>query len=118
MKPYCRKGEPVKGGKMLGKGGNWKKDCHCHNKNHRKIGTWWEDFSDNGVDRGSIKQKVKKEIEKEIDELNKESDIQLQEDYDEYLKERLAGIELIQFYKDKNNCGTVFDSKEENDKSI
>lgn len=66
MKPYCRKDEPVKGGPSLSKGGNWKKDCHCHDKNHRKIGTWWEDFSDNGVDRGHLKQKVKKEIEKEI----------------------------------------------------
>ena len=35
-------------------------------KKGRKIGNWWEDMSEDYIDRGSIKQKVRKEIEKEI----------------------------------------------------
>ena len=68
MKPYGRKDEPVKGGPTLRKGGNWKKDFHCRDKNNRKVGNWWEEMSEDFIDRGAIKQKVKKEIEKEIDD--------------------------------------------------
>lgn len=68
MKPYGRKDEPVKGGKILGVGGNWKKDYHCHDKNHRKIGSWWEEMSEDYIDRGAIKQRIKKQIEKDIED--------------------------------------------------
>ncbi len=60
MKAYGLKGVFVKGG------GNWKKDYHCHDKNHRKIGSWWEDFSSNPKPRTTIKKEIIKEIEKEI----------------------------------------------------
>ena len=37
-----------------------------YTKYGRKIGNWWEDMSEDYIDRGSIKQRVRKEIEKEI----------------------------------------------------
>lgn len=66
MKPYGRKDEPIKGGN------DWKKDYHCHDKNHRKIGSWWEEMSEDYIDRGAIKQRTKKQLEKDIED-NEES---------------------------------------------
>ncbi len=61
MKPYGRKDKPINGGN------SWKKDYHCHSKNHRKIGSWWEEMSEDYIERGAIKHKVKKQIEKEVE---------------------------------------------------
>lgn len=60
MKPYGRKNEPIKSGNQ------WKKDYHCH-RNNRKIGSWWEEMSEDYIDRGAIKQRVRKQIEKEVE---------------------------------------------------
>ena len=61
MKPYGRKNEPIKSGNT------WKIDYHLHTKKGRKIENWWEDMSEDYIDRGSIKQRVRKEIEKETE---------------------------------------------------
>ena len=66
MKPYGRKNEPIKSSHSFGR--PWKIDYHCHNKKHRKIGSWWEEMSEDFIDRGAIKQKVNKQIEKELEE--------------------------------------------------
>ena len=50
--------------------GTWKKDYHLHDKNHRKIGNWWEYFTENTFPRTTIKKKVKEEINKELYESN------------------------------------------------
>lgn len=60
MKPYGRRNEPVKGDS------SFKIDRHCHDKNHRKVPTWWEEFSENYIDRGGINHKVREQIKKEI----------------------------------------------------
>ena len=60
MKAYGLDGVFIRGGN------NWKKDYHCHDKNHRKIGNWWENFSSNPKPRTTIKNEIIKEIEKEI----------------------------------------------------
>lgn len=62
MKPYGRKDESIKGGN------DWKKDYHCHDNKHRKIGSWWEEMSEDYIDRGAIKQRTKKQIEKDIED--------------------------------------------------
>ena len=56
MKPYGRKNEPIKGGNT------WKIDYHLHTKKGRKIENWWEDMSEDYIDRGSIKQKLKRRL--------------------------------------------------------
>lgn len=38
-----------------------KVDYHCHDKNHRKVGSWWEDYSDT-VPRSTMKLLLKREI--------------------------------------------------------
>ena len=63
MKPYGRE-KKVKGGYYHGS--NWKVDCHCHTKNHRKLGTWWEEFSENYLSRTAIKKLWKKEVENDL----------------------------------------------------
>lgn len=60
MKPYGRKNEPIKGGNP------WKIDYHIHDKNHRKVGSWWEDMSEDYIDRGAIKRNWKKEVYEDI----------------------------------------------------
>ena len=62
MKPYGREK------KVEGSGG-WKKDYHLHDRNHRKIESWWEGICDY-VSRARMKQDIKKEIKKEIEEDN------------------------------------------------
>jgi len=46
--------------------GTWKTDYHLHDKNHRKIGNWWEYFAENTLARTTVKKNVKQEINKEI----------------------------------------------------
>jgi hypothetical protein len=59
MKPYGRID-------IVQQNPKWKKDYHVHDKNHRKIRNWWEDFSSNAVDRITLKHIWKKEIEDEL----------------------------------------------------
>lgn len=61
MKPYGRE-KVVRGGRGF-MAGNRKKDNHCHDKNHRKLENWWEDFN-TCISRTTIKQKLKKQLEK------------------------------------------------------
>ena len=56
MKPYGRYG-------FVHGGNSWKIDYHLHDKNHRKIGSWWEEFSSNSLSRTTIKKLWKQEIE-------------------------------------------------------
>lgn len=65
MKPYGRV-DHVSGGSHK-YGSHWKIDHHCHDKNHRKLGTWWEDFSSNCRTRSWMKQLFKKKINDDID---------------------------------------------------
>lgn len=53
MKPYGL-GRKITGSK-------WKKDYHLHDKNHRKIGTWWEDLVDY-ISRRRMKQDLNNKI--------------------------------------------------------
>ena len=55
MKPYGRND-------IVHQNPRWKKDYHLHNKNHRKLANWWEEFSGNTISRSRIKQLWKKEI--------------------------------------------------------
>lgn len=48
------------------KGGTWKKDLHPHDRNHRKQGMWWEDFSSNPLPRTTLNRLWRKEAEKEV----------------------------------------------------
>lgn len=65
MKPYGRSG--YVNGSSHKFGSHWKKDYHCHSKNHRKLGNWWEEIVDY-LFRTEIKRRWKKEIEEEIDD--------------------------------------------------
>lgn len=47
--------------------GEWKKDYHLHDRNHHKIGNWWEELSEECVGRNTVKQKIKNELSKEED---------------------------------------------------
>lgn len=38
-----------------------KKDYHCHDKRHHKIGSWWEGYSEISS-RSTVKRQIKKEI--------------------------------------------------------
>ena len=67
MKPYGRI-DFVHGGSYR-KLCHWKKDHHCHDKNHRKIVTWWEDFSSNCRSRSAIKRLWKKKINDDLKDL-------------------------------------------------
>lgn len=40
-----------------------KKDYHCYDKNHRKVSSWWEDYSTQSS-RRTMKQRIRKAIEK------------------------------------------------------
>jgi len=57
MKPYGRE-KKVKGS------GRWKKDYHLHDKNHRKIESWWEGIC-GYISRERMKQLFKKYIQNE-----------------------------------------------------
>lgn len=54
MKPYGQEGKTKASG-------IWKKDYHLHDKNHRKLESWWEGFA-HFVSRKTIKQRIKKLI--------------------------------------------------------
>ena len=55
------------GRERVAKGSKWKKDYHVH-RNFRKVQMWWEEFSDNLLDRGRIKHDTRKEIEKSLND--------------------------------------------------
>jgi hypothetical protein len=63
MKPYGR-AKKVKGGVSYF-GNNWKRDYHVHDRNHRKVGNWWEDFW-TILTRSAIKRNVQRQIDEEL----------------------------------------------------
>lgn len=65
MKPYGR--EKKVNGSSHKYGSHWKKDYHVHDRNHRKVESWWEEICDY-LSRTSIKGLVKKQIDDEISE--------------------------------------------------
>ena len=58
MKPYGRE-------KKISGSGRWKKDYHLHDKNHRKLESWWEDICC-FISRKTMKQLFKKQFNSEL----------------------------------------------------